>query len=106
MDISLIFNLLDSRIADLAFSGLLRALYQWSADGTPPPPSQYPRLENHTLVRAQDVKFPVLPGVADPRRIEVNHDPRLSLETRYKGREDTVPPDEACPGCEGEVVTA
>lgn len=149
---------------DNIMRGLLRALYQWSADGTPPPPSQYPRLEDHTLVRAQDVKFPVLPGVADPRRIagpgrllkgklvplpflvpqvdddgndiagihdpeaavplatttgwnfrreavgnpsdiyqtlgsyipfaatlatrEVNHDPRLSLETRYQGRDD------------------
>ena len=54
---------------DNIMRGLLRAFYQWSNDGTPPPPSQYPRLEDHTLVRVQDVKFPVLPGVADPRRI-------------------------------------
>jgi len=144
--------------------GLLRAPYQWSADGTPPPPSRYPRLADHALVRVQDVKFPVLPGAADPRSIvgpgrllkdklvplpllvpqvdddgndiagihdpeaaaplatttgwnfrreavgnpsdmyqtlgsyipfaatrairEANHDPRLSLETRYQGRDD------------------
>ena len=49
--------------------GLLRALHQWAADGTSPPPSRYPRLEDHTLVRVQAVKFPELPGVADPRGI-------------------------------------
>jgi hypothetical protein len=49
--------------------GLLRALHEWVADGTPPPPSRYPRLGDRTLVRVQDVKFPALPGVADPRRI-------------------------------------
>ena len=54
---------------DNIMRGLLRALHQWTADGTPPPPSQYPRLQDHTLVRVQDVKFPGLPGVADPRRI-------------------------------------
>jgi hypothetical protein len=54
---------------DNIMRGLLRALHQWTADGTPPPPSQYPRLQDHTLVRVQDVKFPTLPGVADPRRI-------------------------------------
>jgi hypothetical protein len=54
---------------DNVMRGLLRALHQWSTDGTPPPPSQYPRLEDHTLVRVQDVKFPLLPGVADPRRM-------------------------------------
>jgi hypothetical protein len=49
--------------------GLLRALHEWVADGTPPPPSRYPRLGDRTLVRVQDVRFPALAGVADPRRI-------------------------------------
>jgi hypothetical protein len=49
--------------------GLLRALHEWTADGTPPPPSRYPRLADRTLVRVQDVEFPALAGVADPRRI-------------------------------------
>ena len=48
---------------------LLRALRQWVAADIPPPPSRYPRLSDGTLVRIQDVKFPTLPGVADPRRI-------------------------------------
>jgi hypothetical protein len=49
---------------------LLRALHQWTAEGTPPPPSRYPRFSDGTLVRIQDVKFPALPRVADPRRID------------------------------------
>jgi hypothetical protein len=49
---------------------LLRALHAWTANGTPPPASQYPRLRDGTLVAVRDVKFPVIPGVADPRAIE------------------------------------
>ena len=49
---------------------LLRALHAWTANGTPPPPSQYPRLRDGTLVAARNVKFPAIPGVADPREIE------------------------------------
>lgn len=48
---------------------LLRALHQWTADGTPPPASKYPRLSDKTLVSIQDNKFPSLAGVSDPRRI-------------------------------------
>ena len=48
---------------------LLRALQGWMADGVAPPPNQYPRLSDHTLVSIAQVAFPALPGVADPRRI-------------------------------------
>jgi hypothetical protein len=49
---------------------LMRAWHQWAANGTPPPASRYPRLADKTLVAARDVKFPAIPGVADPRGIE------------------------------------
>jgi hypothetical protein len=49
---------------------LLRAWHAWTANGTPPPASRYPRLADKTLVAARDIKFPALPGVADPRGIE------------------------------------
>ena len=49
---------------------LLRAWHQWAADDTPPPPSQYPRLSNKTLVSIQGSAFPALPGVANPRTIQ------------------------------------
>jgi hypothetical protein len=49
---------------------LLRAWHQWAADDTPPPPSQYPRLTDGTLVPVQRSAFPSLAGVSNPRRIE------------------------------------
>jgi len=54
---------------DNVMRGLLRALHQWVADATLPPPSSYPRLDDGTLVSVGKVKFPALSGVADPRTI-------------------------------------
>jgi hypothetical protein len=54
---------------DNVMRALLQALHRWVADGTVPPPSRYPRVDDGTLVRIQDVRFPALRGVADPRRI-------------------------------------
>lgn len=48
---------------------LLRAWHAWAANGVSPPLSRYPRLRDRTLVSIQQVNFPALPGVADPRRI-------------------------------------
>lgn len=49
--------------------GLLRALHQWASEDVAPPPSEYPRLRDGTLVPVAQVKFPALPGVTDPRAI-------------------------------------
>jgi hypothetical protein len=49
--------------------GLLRALHEWVANGTPPPLSKYPKIADGTLVEAQQVKFPSIPGVGNPRGI-------------------------------------
>jgi hypothetical protein len=49
---------------------LLRALHKWTAAATLPPDSRYPKLADGTLVKAGDVRFPVLPRVGDPRTIE------------------------------------
>jgi Alpha/beta hydrolase domain len=48
---------------------LLRAWHEWASAGTLPPPSEYPRLSDRTLVRIDGVRFPTLKSVADPRRI-------------------------------------
>ncbi len=48
---------------------LLRGLHAWASDAAAPPRSQYPRIADGTLARIQDVRFPALPHVADPRRI-------------------------------------
>ena len=48
---------------------LLRALHFWASEDVAPPASQYPRLSDKTLVTVPQVRFPALPGVADPRTI-------------------------------------
>jgi hypothetical protein len=48
---------------------LLMAMHKWIKQGVAPPPSQYPRLEDGTLVPARAVAFPAIPGVASPRAV-------------------------------------
>ena len=48
---------------------LLLALDRWVKEGALPPPSQYPRVADGTLVRPPDVKFPAIAGVNFPRTI-------------------------------------
>ena len=47
---------------------LLLAMDRWVQDGTPPPPSAYPKLANKTLVAASQWRFPAIPGVQKPAR--------------------------------------
>ena len=53
----------------MSLRALLVALDAWVREGTAPPPSRHPRLADRTLVRAQDVAFPAIPGVQSPRTI-------------------------------------
>jgi hypothetical protein len=48
---------------------LLLAMHKWVKEGAAPPPSQYPRLMDGTLVKAEAVAFPAIPGVASPRHL-------------------------------------
>lgn len=48
---------------------LLVAMEKWVKQGTPPPASQYPRISDRTLVAANHVNFPEIPGVRSPRSI-------------------------------------
>jgi hypothetical protein len=48
---------------------LLRAWHEWASADVRPPPSQYPRLSDGTLVAIERIKFPSLAGVPDPRRV-------------------------------------
>ncbi|MDH4062826.1 MAG: alpha/beta hydrolase domain-containing protein [Acidobacteriota bacterium] len=45
---------------------LLVSMNRWVTDGTVPPPSAYPRLDNGTLVPPDKLAFPKLPGVRVP----------------------------------------
>jgi hypothetical protein len=49
---------------------LLDALDAWARDGTPPPPSVYPRIDAGTLVPMQKAGFPAIPGVRYPEVIQ------------------------------------
>ena len=46
-----------------AMRSLLLAMNRWVADGTAPPPSALPRVDNGTLVTPAQLKFPKLPSV-------------------------------------------
>jgi hypothetical protein len=48
---------------------LLTSMDRWVRQGTAPAASQYPKLADGTLVAANQVAFPALPGVASPRSI-------------------------------------
>jgi hypothetical protein len=52
-----------------AMRALLLAMHKWVKEGSAPPPSQYPRLKDGTLVAAAAVAWPELPGVASPRSL-------------------------------------
>ena len=47
---------------------LLTRLVDWVAEGRPPPPSKYPRLDSDEIVVPADLEFPSIPGVAPPLR--------------------------------------
>jgi alpha/beta hydrolase family protein len=49
---------------------LLLAMHRWAMNGTPPPASAYPMLKDGTLVKAETVTFPEIPGVASPRSLK------------------------------------
>ena len=53
----------------MSLRALLVALDGWVREGTAPPPSRHPRLSDRTLVRAQDLAFPAIPGVQSPRTV-------------------------------------
>jgi hypothetical protein len=55
---------------------LLLAMHKWVSAGTPPPPSAHPMLADRTLVRAEAVTFPAIPGVASPRGLTAG--PRIA----------------------------
>ncbi len=46
---------------------LFLALDRWVKDGTPPPPSRYPRIADGTLVAASELRFPSVAGLTPPR---------------------------------------
>jgi hypothetical protein len=68
---------------------LMVGLDRWVKDGTAPPPSRYPRIDDGTLVAASSLSFP--PGMTAPREPNPMH--RFDYGKRYaQGIIDNVPP--------------
>ncbi len=89
-------NILDHRPA---LRALLLALDAWVTNGTAPPPSRYPRIDDGTLVDVATwhKQFPAIPGVQLP---ESCYTPcRLDFGTRWlsEGIFDKVPPEQGQP---------
>jgi hypothetical protein len=51
----------------MSLRALLVSLDRWVREGVAPPPSRHPRFADRTIVRAQDLAFPAIPGVQSPR---------------------------------------
>jgi alpha/beta hydrolase family protein len=67
-----------------AMKALLVAMDRWTASGTLPPPSQYPKIADDTLVTPDRLKFPSIPGVtkttAVHRAYRADYGPRFATE--------------------------
>jgi hypothetical protein len=67
-----------------AMKALLLAMDRWVANGTPPPPSRYPRVADGTLVTPERLRFPKLPGVttttAVHRAYRIDYGPQFATQ--------------------------
>src|SRR6266550_318480 len=52
-----------------AMKALLLAMDRWTANGTEPPASRYPRIADNTLVLPDRLRFPKVPGVTTPTAV-------------------------------------
>jgi Alpha/beta hydrolase domain len=59
----------DANTYTYSIRAVLVALEQWVANGTPPPASQYSRLDRRSLVALHRINFPKIPGVTGPAGI-------------------------------------
>ena len=67
-----------------AMKALLLAMDRWTAVGTLPPPSRYPKIADGTLVAPDRLKFPKVPGIttstAVHRAYHADYGPRFATE--------------------------
>lgn len=72
---------------------LLRSMAQWVTQETPPPPSRYPRLDNHTLVPPEELNFPKIPGVRFSSRVHRAYRVDYGPHFRTQGIVTREPPE-------------
>ena len=71
---------------------LLKAMDRWVADDVHPPPSRYPRLDDGTLVRAEQLGFPKIPGVQFSTRLHKAYRVDYGPHFRSRGVVTLEPP--------------
>ena len=72
---------------------LLKAMTRWAADDGEPPPSQYPLRKDGTLVRADDLMFPKIPGVGFSSRVHKAYRADYGPKFYSRGIVSKEPPD-------------
>ena len=81
---------------DVISRSLLVKLVNWVENGTEPPPSSYPRIDQNTLVPIHKVDFPAIPGLLFPTTIHVAY--RTDYGPRWhEGIVDNQPPNLSTP---------
>lgn len=76
-----------------ALRGLLVALNDWITEGTEPPPSRYPKLEDGTLTSVDGLKFPALPDIQVPRKAHEAYRADYGPRFRTEGIVERQPPE-------------
>lgn len=76
-----------------AMRSLLLAMNRWITDGTPPPPSRYPKIDDGTLVELAHFNFPALPGINIPTHPHKAYRVDYGPEFASRGIISKQPPD-------------
>jgi len=76
-----------------AMRSLLLAMNRWITDGTPPPPSRYPKIDDGTLVELAQFNFPALPGINIPTQPHKAYRVDYGPEFASRGIISKQPPD-------------
>jgi hypothetical protein len=76
---------------------LLDAMDRWIRDGEAPPESRYPRVEDGTLVRAESLGFPAIPGVGVTARVHRAYRADYGDRFRSEGVVTKEPPEIGAP---------
>ena len=71
---------------------LLKAMERWAAGGAPAPLSRYPRRDDKTLARPEDLMFPKLPGVGFSSRVHFAYRADYGPDFYSKGIVTQEPP--------------
>ena len=72
---------------------LLLAMNRWTTDGTPPPPSAYPRIDEGELGPPSELAFPQLPGVGPPTTPHLAYRVSYGPEFATRGVVSLAPPE-------------